>query len=111
MPKALREAYHKVAPQPENLESFFYKARNRMRDFEDVSDEAIHSINAPTLVVSSDRDVMRLEGAVELFHLLPHARLAILPGTEHMAIPLRTSVLMPMIERFLDNEESEARTK
>ena len=111
MPRALREAYHKVAPQPENPESFFYKARNRMRDFEDVSDEAIHSINAPTLVVSSDRDVMRLEGAVELFHLLPHAQLAILPGTEHMAIPSRTSVLMPMIERFLDNEESEARTK
>src|SRR2546429_3656840 len=70
MPVELREAYCKVAPQPENLESFFYKARNRMRDFKDVPDEAIHSINSPTLVVSSDRDVMRPEGAIELFHLL-----------------------------------------
>jgi pimeloyl-ACP methyl ester carboxylesterase len=111
MPGKLREAYHMVAPQPENLESFFYKARNRMRDFKDVPDEAIHSINAPTLVVSSDRDVMRPEGAVELFQLLPHAQLAILPGTEHMAIPLRTAVLVPMIQRFLDSEESESRTK
>jgi pimeloyl-ACP methyl ester carboxylesterase len=107
MPEELREAYRKVAPQPENLESFFYKARNRMRDFKDVSDEAIHSINAPTLVVSSDRDVMRPECAVELFQLLPHAQLAILPGTEHMAIPSRTSLLVPMIERFLDSEESQ----
>src|SRR5882724_9991774 len=107
MPAELREAYRRVAPKPENLESFFYKARNRMRDFNDVPDKAIHSINAPTLVVSSDRDVMRPEGAVELFHLLPHAQLAILPGTEHMAIPSRTSVLVPMIERFLDSEESE----
>jgi hypothetical protein len=29
-----------------------YKARNRMRNFKDVPDEAIRSINAPTLVVS-----------------------------------------------------------
>jgi pimeloyl-ACP methyl ester carboxylesterase len=105
MPSELREAYHKAAPQPENLESFFYKARNRMRDFKDVSDEAIHAINAPTLVVSSDRDVMRPEGAVALFRLLPHAQLAILPGTEHMAITSRADVLVPMIETFLDSEK------
>jgi pimeloyl-ACP methyl ester carboxylesterase len=110
MPAELREAYRKVAPKPENLESFFYKARNRMRDFKDVPDGAIHSINAPTLIVSGDRDVMRPEGAVELFHLLPHAQLAVLPGTEHMAIPSRTAVLVPMIETFLDSEESGPRT-
>jgi pimeloyl-ACP methyl ester carboxylesterase len=106
MPMELREAYCKVAPQPENLESFFYKARNRMRDFNDVADELIHSVNAPTLVVSSDRDVMRPEGAIELFHLLPQSQLAVLPGTEHMAIPSRTALLVPMIERFLHSEES-----
>ncbi len=111
MPAELREAYRKLAPKPENLESFFYKARNRMRDFKDVSDEAIHSIKAPTLVVNSDRDVMRPEGAVELFQVLPEAQLAILPGTEHMAIPSRTALLVPMIEKFLDSEESEPTTK
>jgi pimeloyl-ACP methyl ester carboxylesterase len=111
MPAELREAYRKVAPRPENLESLFYKARNRMRDFKDVPDEAIPSIKAPTLVVSSDRDVMHPEGAVELFRLLPHAQLAVLPGTEHMAIPSWTTVLVPMIERFLDSEEPELNTK
>jgi len=50
--------------------------------------------------------VMRPEGAIELFQLLPHAQLAVLPGTEHMAIPSRTAFLVPMIERFLDSEES-----
>jgi pimeloyl-ACP methyl ester carboxylesterase len=111
MPAELREAYLKVAPQPENLESFFYKARNRMRDFVDFPDDAIRSINVPTLVMSSDHDVMRPEGAVALFHLLPHAQLAILPGTEHMAITSQANVLVPMIEKFLDSEESEPRTK
>jgi pimeloyl-ACP methyl ester carboxylesterase len=104
MPTVLREAYLKVAPQPENLESFFFKARNRMRDFQDVPDQAIGSITAPTLVISGDRDVMRPEGTVELFRLLPNAQLAILPGTEHMDIPSRTDVLVPMIERFLDSD-------
>jgi len=59
---------------------------------------------APTLVVGSDRDVMRPEGAVELFRLLPHAQLAILPRTEHMEITTRTSWLVPMINEFLDAE-------
>jgi pimeloyl-ACP methyl ester carboxylesterase len=100
MPASLREAYLKVAPHPENLKSFFYKCRDRMRDFQDVPDEAIHAINAPTLVLSSDRDVMSLEGAVALYRLLPHAQLAILPGVEHMAITSRTDLLLPMLERF-----------
>jgi pimeloyl-ACP methyl ester carboxylesterase len=111
MPVELREAYLKVAPHPENLESFFYKARNRMRDFKDVPDEAIRSITAPTLVVGSDHDVMRPEGAVALFHLLPRAQLAILPGTEHMAITSRTDVLVPMINEFLDAERSNSEAK
>jgi pimeloyl-ACP methyl ester carboxylesterase len=105
MPAVLREAYLKVAPHPENLESFFYKSRNRMRDFKEVPDQAIRSITAPTLVISSDRDVMRPEGAVALFRLLPHAQLAILPGTEHMEIPSRSDVLVPLIESFLDGKE------
>ena len=111
MPPELREAYRKVAPHPENLDSFFFKARNRMRDFKDVPDKAIQSITAPTLVVGSDRDVMRPEGAVELFHLLQHAQLAILPGTEHMAIPSRTAVLVPIVEGFLDSEEPKPQDK
>jgi pimeloyl-ACP methyl ester carboxylesterase len=106
MPSELREAYLKVAPHPENLESFFYKARNRMRDFKDAPDDIIRAINAPTLVISSDRDVMRLEGAVELFRLLPHGELLILPGTDHMSIPKRTEWLMPMVNEFLEGSKA-----
>ena len=101
MPPVLREAYLKVAPNPENLESFFYKCRNRMRDFEDVPDSALHAITAPTLVLGSDRDVMLPEGAVALFRLLAQAQLAILPGVTHMEITSKTDVLVPMVTEFL----------
>ncbi|MEO6003872.1 MAG: alpha/beta hydrolase [Opitutus sp.] len=105
MPKVLSEAYLKVAPHPENLEPFFYKCRNRMRDFQDVPDAPIQAIQAPTLVLSSDRDVMLPEGAIALYRLLPHAQLAILPGVDHMAICSQTDVLVPMLERFLASGE------
>jgi pimeloyl-ACP methyl ester carboxylesterase len=101
MPKELQDAYRKVAPHPENLESFFHKCRDRMRDFQDVPDEAIRAIAAPTLVISSDRDVMLPEGAVALFRLLPHAQLGLIPGATHMEITSRTELLLPMIDRFL----------
>ena len=52
-----------------------------MLAFRDIPDAAIHGIQAPTLVVVGDRDVIRPEHAVELSHTLPHARLCILPGT------------------------------
>ena len=104
MPRELRDAYIEVSPHPENFELFFYKARDRMRNFQDAPEDAIRTIAAPTLVVGSDRDVMRPEGAVELFRLLPHAQLAILPRTEHTEITTRTSWLVPMINEFLDAE-------
>ena len=44
-------------------------------------DDAIRGIQAHTLVVVGDRDVIRPEHALELSKLLPHARLCILPGT------------------------------
>ena len=102
MPKELRDAYLEVAPHPENLQSLFDKSVERMRNFKDIPAEQIRTIAAPALVVCGDHDVMRPEHAVEEFRLLPHAQLAVLPGTDHMQVTARTSWLVPMIEEFLD---------
>ena len=102
MPPELRAAYLKVAPHPENFESFFYKCAHRMRDFRDIPDDTLRAITALALVVCGDADVVRPEHAVALSRLLPHARLAILPGTDHMAMMARTDWLVPMIVGFLD---------
>jgi len=101
MPKELRDSYLEVAPHPENLQSMFEKAVQRMRNFKNIPPETIRSIAGPTLVVCGDADVMRPEHAVEEFRLLPHAQLAVLPGTDHMNVTARTSWLVPMIEMFL----------
>ncbi len=104
MPRELRDAYLEVAPKPENLQRMFDKAVQLMQNFKDIPRETIRKITAPTLVVCGDTDVMRPEHAVEEFRLLPHAQLAVLPGTDHMKVTARTSWLVPMIEEFLEEE-------
>jgi hypothetical protein len=42
------------------------------------------------------------EHVVLMFRLLPDARLAILPDTDHMSIVHRAAWLVPMIDAFLD---------
>jgi pimeloyl-ACP methyl ester carboxylesterase len=78
------------------------KAAQRMRDFKDIPAAAIRGIVAPTLVIVGDADVIRPEHALEMFRLLPHAQLAVLPGTDHMAIMTCARLLAPMIVAFLD---------
>ena len=51
-----------------------------MATFQGWSDDAIRSIQTPALVVAGDHDVATPEHTVELYHLLPHARLTIFPA-------------------------------
>ncbi len=103
MPRELREAYLGAAPHPEDLPSFFAKSVQRMLNFKGWTPEEIQSINAPTLVLIGDHDIVRPEHAVLMFRLLPNAQLAVLPGTDHMTVVNRSDWLVPMIETFLDS--------
>lgn len=102
MPAELRDAYLKIAPHPEELPTLVNKCVKRMLEFKDWRREDIKSINAPTMIIIGDADVVRPEHAVEMFRLLPYAQLAILPGTDHMMIMKRSDLLLPIILPFLD---------
>ncbi|MGB7291451.1 MAG: alpha/beta hydrolase [Thermodesulfobacteriota bacterium] len=102
MPAELREAYLRVAPNPEKLPTFHDKCVARILEFKDWSPEDIRSIEAPTMVLIGDADIIRPEHAVEMFRLLPHAQLAVLPGTDHMTLVERRDWLVSMIEAFLN---------
>jgi pimeloyl-ACP methyl ester carboxylesterase len=102
MPAELREAYLEVAPHPEQLQSFHDKSVRRMLDFQDIPADSIHGIAAPTMVMIGDGDIVRPEHAVEMFRLLPHAQLAILPATDHMTFVKNAEPAAGMITAFLD---------
>jgi pimeloyl-ACP methyl ester carboxylesterase len=80
-----------------------------MLAFRSWSPEVIRSIAAPTLVMIGDADIVRPEHAVELFRLLPHAQLAVLPGTDHMNLVERVGWQASMIDAFLDGPVPGAR--
>jgi hypothetical protein len=77
MPKVLRDAYLAAAPHPENL------CIQRMRNFKDISVDTMWDIRSPA------------------YRLIPHSRLAVLPGTDHMSLTSRTAWLTPMINESL----------
>jgi len=81
MPQVLQDAFLKLTPDKDSLQTMFEKDKARMLNFEDMRDEDLQSIKAQTLLIVGDKDVMTCEHVLKMSHLIPHARLTILPGT------------------------------
>ncbi|HET7618649.1 MAG TPA: alpha/beta hydrolase [Gemmatimonadaceae bacterium] len=80
MPQALKDAFLAVTPDPARLKTMHDKDVARMVHFADVPDEAVRAVRAPTLIITGDRDIGRLEHAVELRGTFSDARLLVLPS-------------------------------
>ncbi|CAL1517254.1 alpha/beta hydrolase [Chitinophaga sp. MM2321] len=114
MPQQLKDAYLRINPDTKGLSAMHDKDRQRVLSFKDWPDSDIRSIKAPTMILIGDQDIVRPEHAVEMYRLLPHGRLAILPGGHGAYIgeitvaekdsQLRT-LTVAMIEAFLDSTQ------
>jgi pimeloyl-ACP methyl ester carboxylesterase len=80
MPQPLKDAFLRVNPDERKLRTMHDKDAARMRGFEDVPDDRVRAVRAPTLIVLGDRDIVKPEHALELTRLIAGARLLILPG-------------------------------
>ncbi|MDP8932049.1 MAG: alpha/beta hydrolase [Actinomycetota bacterium] len=107
------EEYARIAPNPEDWPTLIAKVKELDGKVQDWLPEDIRSIEAPTLLIIGDSDVVRPEHAVEMFRLfgggvagdvagLPNSQLAVLPGTTHVGLVERAEWLLSMIEAFLD---------
>jgi pimeloyl-ACP methyl ester carboxylesterase len=107
------EEYVRIAPRPADFATLFAKKTQMDREDQDLPAEAIETLDAPTLLIIGDSDIVRPEHAVEMFRLLgggvmgdlaglPKSRLAVLPGTTHATLVERADWLLPMIGEFLD---------
>lgn len=81
MPQIYQDAYLAINYDPDGLQRMFEKDKNRMMNFEGWTDEEISTIKAPCLIIAGDRDVVTPAHSAEMAHVIPHARLMILPGT------------------------------
>jgi pimeloyl-ACP methyl ester carboxylesterase len=108
------EEYMRIAPRPEDFARLFAKKTEMDRQIRDIPAETIRAIQAPTLLIIGDSDLVRPEHAVEMFRMLgggvfgdlpaglPNSQLAVLPGTSHVTVIDRADWLVSMIDSFLD---------
>jgi len=106
------QAYRDVAPDPGRWRELVRKVLDLDAQPQDWPAERVAAIAAPAMLVVADNDIVRLEHAVEMFHLLgggvagdihglPSARLAVVPGTTHAGLCDRAAWVVPMIAEFL----------
>jgi len=98
MPQPLKDAFLRVNPDERQLKVMHDKDAQRMREFKDVGDDLVRSIRAAVLIVVGDRDVVRLEHAVDLSRQIPDARLLVLPGGH--GDYLGEAVVAPNVTRY-----------
>jgi pimeloyl-ACP methyl ester carboxylesterase len=60
----------------------------------------LKTISAPTLVMAGDRDVIRDEHTLQIFHALPKAHLCIFPGATHMIAWQNAELFNRTVEKF-----------
>jgi pimeloyl-ACP methyl ester carboxylesterase len=113
MPQPLKDAFLRVNPDMQKLKTMHDKDAARMRSFEDVPEDAVRSVRAPTLIVLGDQDIVKPEHAVEMTRLISGARLLVLPGGHGdylgEAVMTRKASRYPeltarLIEEFLDEQ-------
>jgi len=80
MPAQLRAAFLKVTPDQQKLQNMFEKDVARMEHFTDIPEALMKTIQAPALMISSDKDVVLPMQTVKMAQVVPNGRLAILPG-------------------------------
>lgn len=110
----LPEAYAAVAPDPDGFPTLVEKVKQLDLSFEGWPPESIASIEAPTLIVIGDADIVSTDHASRLLSLLgggvpgdfaglPKSQLAVLPGTTHIGVLAeRTDWLASMLGAFLE---------
>ena len=116
LPAPYREEDRRLNPhRPDHAEELFATDQGQMLRFTDWDEGGLRAITTPTLVVGADRDVIRTSHTAELAHLIPGARLLIVPGNhgdylgELLGAAGDTRAMhrtLPFLLEFLDSPEA-----
>jgi pimeloyl-ACP methyl ester carboxylesterase len=105
--------YKKLSPTPQEFPSFVKRVIALDLKPYDFGTDKLKATKAPMFFVHGDADGVRLDHVAEMFRLKggeihgdlrprSASRLAILPNTTHVTLMKRMSVIVPMVNDFLD---------
>jgi pimeloyl-ACP methyl ester carboxylesterase len=109
----LETEYKRLSPTPDQFSSFVRRLVAVAAREKDLSADQIQSTTAPMLFIFGDADGIRLQHVDEMFRLKgggiygdlrprSESRLAVLPNTTHVTLLERMSIIVPMVNDFLD---------
>jgi pimeloyl-ACP methyl ester carboxylesterase len=69
-----------------------------------ISLASLSAIHKPALIISGDRDLIRLEHTVQIFQSIPNARLWVLPHSSHGTLVEHTADFCRTVDRFFKQQ-------
>jgi pimeloyl-ACP methyl ester carboxylesterase len=116
---SVETAFKEHTPDAEAFNAYLEKMKVLNIDDQNISDEAMRSISAKTMVIIGDADGVKPEHALAMFKLrgggdeeaaatgvlqkVPAARLVVLPAMSHIGLSGESELLVPMVSAFLDD--------
>ena len=105
--------YKKLSPTPDAFPEFVKHLVASAKTPDNIGAEQLKASKAPVFFIHGDADGVRLEHIAEMFRLKggdvhgdmrprSESRLAILPNTTHVTLMDRHSLIVPMVNDFLD---------
>jgi len=109
----LEAEYRRLSPTPDQFTRFVTRMVAADANEQDLSADELQSTTAPMFFIFGDADGIRLEHVAEMFRLKggeihgdlrprSASRLAIVPNTTHVTLMQRMSIIVPMVNDFLD---------
>lgn len=109
----LETEYQRLSPTPDQFSNFVKRMVAANAKGNDLSADQLQSTTAPMFFIFGDADGIRLQHVTEMFRLKggeihgdlrprSASRLAILPNTTHVTLMERMSIIVPMVNDFLD---------
>lgn len=115
----VEQAFLGHTPDADAFAAFVEKLKVMTIDDQELGDEQVRSLAAPTMIIIGDADAVRPEHALAMFRLrgggdeeaaasgvlreAPPARLVIMPAMSHIGLIGASAVLVPMVEAFLED--------
>ncbi len=71
-----------------------------MQNHPHITNSELAAIKSPVMIMSGDRDVIRLSHIIEIFRAIPKSNLCVLPGSTHTALRTSTGIFNEAIYHF-----------
>lgn len=102
VPPVLAQLYAEVTPhEPDHLEVVLGKLAESARTEPALTSEELGRVHCRTLVMAGDDDLVSHPHTLALYQALPHAELAIVPGTSHNLLLEKPELCTHLVRKFL----------